>query len=106
MNITCFNNTTCLSFFTENLAFVISDDDPNKIYKATLPENIDSSTTLLFTTVYDFGEDSDHRGIAYDPVEKMLYWADNTNGVISRCDLNGESVESVDAVGKLSRPRS
>ena len=93
-------------FYTENLAFLFTDKDPNIIYKATLPQNIDADTTLAFTTVYDLGQDIDNTGITYDPVEQFLYWADDSNDVISKCDLNGGSYSKFNANGKLSGPRS
>ena len=70
---------------------MITDESPNnKIYKAILPEHVDSSSTpLSFTTVYTFDGGISSRGLAFDPVEKMLYWADYDTYVIARCDLNG-----------------
>lgn len=89
---------------------MITDESPNsKIYKATLPENVDSSTTLAFTTVYDIGEDILVRssaivGITFDPVDKRIYWADNLNNVVSRCDLNGVNYEELAFEGKFMCP--
>ena len=84
----------------------MSDGNPNIIYKATLPEDIDSGTTLAFTEVYDLGEQVSGAGLFFDPVDQLIYWGDYSNEVISRCDLNGGSYSEFDANGKLSRPRS
>ena len=45
---------------------------------------------------------NDVRQLGYDPVDKMIYWADPTDHRVSRCDLDGNNRRDFGTTGGKS----
>ena len=81
----------------------MNQSDPPELFIGPLSEGVLPSTGVTVSSIpvtFETVASGDHRtrGLAYDPVERKIFWAERNAGVVKWASLDSPSVqETIDA---------